>query len=76
MEETVDQIKEQAAQARTAYEQGRRAVGDFTRTAAEKSKQAFSLTDDWVHDNTWIALGVVAGVGLLLGVLIAQSLQD
>ena len=76
MEDTVDQIKEQAAQARTAYEQGRRAFGDLSRTAAEKSKQALSFTDDWVHDHTWVALGVVAGVGLLLGVLIAQSIRD
>src|SRR5690349_19664557 len=58
MEGTVDQIQEKVTQAKSAYDQGRRALNDLTRTATEKSKQALTLTDGWVHDNPWLALGL------------------
>jgi ElaB/YqjD/DUF883 family membrane-anchored ribosome-binding protein len=75
MEETVDQVQEQVSQAKAAYDRGRRAINDLSKTATEKSKQALTYTDDWVHENTWLALGLVAGAGLVLGVFVAWSLQ-
>ena len=36
------------------------------------SKAAARATDDWVHENPWAAVGVAAGVGLVLGVLISR----
>ena len=76
MDETVNRIKEQAGQVQDVYENGRRVVGDMAKTASEKSKQALNATDQWVHGNPWVALGIVAGVGIILGVLVAQSLSD
>lgn len=40
--------------------------------ALEKSKAAASATDDYVHDNPWRAIVAAAGVGVLLGLLIAR----
>jgi len=76
MDETAKRIREQVGQVQEVYEDGRRAVGDLAKTASEKSRQAWSVTDQWVHGNPWMALGIVAGVGVLLGVLIAQSCGD
>ena len=76
MEQTAERLEEQVAQAKSAYEQARQALSDFSRTASEKSKQAMTFTDDWVHENTWLALGLVAGAGLVLGVLMAQCLKE
>ncbi len=39
----------------------------------EKTKQAARATDDYVHDNPWQAVGIAAGVGLLVGMLIARD---
>lgn len=38
----------------------------------EKSKAAARATDDYVHDNPWKAVGVAAGVGLVIGLLIGR----
>jgi ElaB/YqjD/DUF883 family membrane-anchored ribosome-binding protein len=38
----------------------------------ERAKQAARYTDDYVHDNPWRAIGVAAGIGLLLGLLMAR----
>ncbi len=38
----------------------------------DKTKQAARATDDYVHDNPWRAVGIAAGVGLLIGLLIGR----
>lgn len=39
-------------------------------TAVAKTKAAAHETDLWVHENPWKSVGVAAGVGLLVGLLI------
>ena len=38
----------------------------------EKAKVAADGTDDFVHRNPWEAVGVAAGLGLLIGLLIGR----
>jgi ElaB/YqjD/DUF883 family membrane-anchored ribosome-binding protein len=38
----------------------------------QKSRQAARVTDDYVHENPWQAVGVAAGVGLVIGLLIGR----
>jgi ElaB/YqjD/DUF883 family membrane-anchored ribosome-binding protein len=38
----------------------------------DRTRQAARLTDDYVHDNPWQAVGIAAGVGLLVGMLIGR----
>lgn len=38
----------------------------------EKTKEAAKATDEYVHENPWKAVGIGAGVGLLVGLLIAR----
>ena len=38
----------------------------------EKTKRAARATDDYVHENPWKAVGIAAGVGLLVGMLIGR----
>lgn len=71
-----ERIKEQAARAQDVYSQGVEHAREFAEEASQKSKQAVTYTDEWVHANPWLALGVVAGVGLLLGILMAESLRE
>ena len=39
---------------------------------AERAKQAARYTDEYVHENPWRAIGLAAGSGLLLGLLISR----
>ena len=39
---------------------------------SERARQAARYTDDYVHENPWRAIGVAAGIGLLLGLILAR----
>jgi ElaB/YqjD/DUF883 family membrane-anchored ribosome-binding protein len=73
MNETGKQLQEAAGQMQDVYDNGKRKLNDLAKTASDRSRQAMSVTDEWVHDNPWLALGIVAGVGLLIGLLVSQS---
>ena len=45
---------------------------DAERALLERTKEAARATDEYVHDHPWQAVGVAAGVGFLLGMLIAR----
>lgn len=52
-----------------------RAKGDLARlqsAAVDQARQAARVTDDFVHDRPWTAVGVAAGIGVLVGMLIAR----
>ena len=38
----------------------------------DKAKAAGRAADDYVHDNPWRAVGIAAGVGLVIGLLIGR----
>ena len=41
--------------------------------AVKKTKEAAHATDAYVHENPWKTAGIAAGVGLLIGMLIAKN---
>src|SRR5574340_116233 len=38
-----------------------------------RTKQAAKATDEYVHENPWKAVGIAAGVGLVIGMLISRG---
>ncbi|MGH6629520.1 MAG: DUF883 family protein [Burkholderiales bacterium] len=38
----------------------------------DKGKQAARVTDEYVHDNPWKAVGIAAGIGFVIGLLISR----
>jgi ElaB/YqjD/DUF883 family membrane-anchored ribosome-binding protein len=38
----------------------------------DRTKQAARVTDEYVHENPWKAVGIAAGVGLIVGLLIGR----
>lgn len=38
-----------------------------------KTKEAAKATDEYVHENPWKAVGIGAGVGLIVGMLISRG---
>lgn len=45
-------------------------MGDVQEAMADKAKAAARATDDFVHDNPWKAVGIAAGAGFLIGLLV------
>ncbi len=41
--------------------------------AMERARQAAKVTDEYVHDNPWTAIGVAASVGIIIGMLIGRG---
>jgi ElaB/YqjD/DUF883 family membrane-anchored ribosome-binding protein len=76
MNQTVERFKEQAAQMQAAYEGGRKSISDLTHAASGRSKEMLHHTDAWVHENPWAMLGMVAGAGIVLGLIMAQIFRD
>ena len=40
-------------------------------TAIARTKETAKATDEYVHENPWKSVGIAAGVGLVLGVLMS-----
>lgn len=38
----------------------------------ERTKKAARATDEYVHENPWRAVGIAAGVGVIIGMLIGR----
>jgi len=45
---------------------------DAEHAMLERGRQLARTTDDYVHQHPWSSIGVAAGIGLLLGVVIAR----
>lgn len=74
---TTNQAGEKVAVARQRIEQslieGKKALADAEKVVIEKSKQYVDITDDYIRKNPWNAVGIAAGVGFVLGLLIRRS---
>ena len=53
--------------------QAKEKAQDLQDAVVTKSKAAARATDDYVHDHPWQAVGVAAGVGLLIGLLLNRK---
>lgn len=47
-------------------------LSDLQATVMEKGRDAAILTDDYVHENPWQAIGIGAAIGFLIGVVVAR----
>ncbi len=73
---TADQTGEKIVNLRVRIEtrlrDARRRLSEAEELLVEKTKAAAHATDDYVHDSPWIAVGVAAGVGVLVGLMIGR----
>lgn len=67
---------EALAAVRSRVEQSLKVAKDKMLDAEEelllKTKAAARVTDEYVHDHPWHAVGIAAGVGLVIGLLIGR----
>ena len=73
---TADQTGEGASELRArvqaTLDRAKHSLGESQDAAVEKGKAAGRATDAYVHENPWQSIGLAAGVGLLLGMLISR----
>ncbi|MGZ8434021.1 MAG: DUF883 family protein [Candidatus Binatia bacterium] len=71
---TASQAGDKIGVARQKIEQslieGKKALADAEKVIVEKSNEAAEIADDYVRENPWSAIGIAAGIGLVLGLLI------
>lgn len=71
---TASQSGERVSAARTrvqeTIENTRERLAELQDSAIDKARAAARTTDQMLHDNPWKAVGIAAGVGFLLGLLV------
>jgi ElaB/YqjD/DUF883 family membrane-anchored ribosome-binding protein len=53
--------------------QARRELESVEQAVIERTKRVAKATDHYVHDHPWQSIGVGAGIGLLIGMLIGRK---
>lgn len=48
-------------------------IGDKATATGKQMKHGVELTEEQIKDNPWAAVGIAAGVGLVLGLLINRN---
>ena len=73
---TAGQAGEGAAELRAKVQaslaRAREGLAEAHGAALEKAKAAGRAADDYVHDNPWRSIGIAAGFGLVVGLLIGR----
>lgn len=73
---TADQVGDKVAGLRARIQERLKAtrvrLGEAEAQLIEKTRAAARATDTYVHESPWQAIGIAAGVGFLLGLVLAR----
>lgn len=67
--EKVDQLR---SQAEASLASAKDKLEDLHEDLIEKGREAVKATDDYVQENPWKAVGIAAGIGLVVGLLVSR----
>lgn len=73
---TAHQTGEKIAELRSRMQDNLRSarlkLADAEAAVREKTRQVAKATDNYVHENPWRSIGIAAGVGVIVGLLIGR----
>ncbi|MEO7399786.1 MAG: DUF883 family protein [Polaromonas sp.] len=73
---TADQVGEKIARLRERIQsrlrEARLRLADAEAAVVANAKAAARATDDYVHESPWTAIGIAAGVGVLVGLALGR----
>lgn len=69
---TGEHATELRARANDALRRAKSHLADAQYAVSSNAKAAARVTDDWVHDHPWGAIGIAAGASFLLGLLVSR----
>jgi ElaB/YqjD/DUF883 family membrane-anchored ribosome-binding protein len=55
-----------------SLERAKLKLGEAESAVFDKTRQMANVTDEYVHEHPWKAVGVAAGIGLIIGLLISR----
>ena len=67
-----EKIGEMRAKVQTQIDAARQSLAELQQSVQDGAKVAMSTTDEYVRANPWRAVGISAGIGALIGFLIAR----
>jgi ElaB/YqjD/DUF883 family membrane-anchored ribosome-binding protein len=70
--ETGSSVSKARARAETSLHAAKEKLEGLQGDLLEKGKLATKAADEYVHENPWKAVGVAAGIGLIIGLLISR----
>lgn len=71
-EQSGEQIALVRARAESSLRMARRRMVEMQSAMLESTREAVRLTDSYVHENPWNAIGAAAGIGVLVGFLLGR----
>ncbi len=70
--QTGERIQEVRARAEQSLQQARTRLNELEEEARRRAQEMANATEAYVRDNPWQSVGIAAGVGLLLGLLLSR----
>lgn len=67
--ETGDKARDLRSQAEARLLSAKLKLQELQGQAVDRAKDAAKVTDDYVHDNPWQAIGIAAAVGFVAGLM-------
>jgi ElaB/YqjD/DUF883 family membrane-anchored ribosome-binding protein len=67
-----DKIADVRAKVQDHLTTAKASLADAQAAVVERAKAVGHATDDYVHDNPWRSVGVAAGIGFIVGLLIGR----
>jgi ElaB/YqjD/DUF883 family membrane-anchored ribosome-binding protein len=70
--QTGEKVQEVRAKAEESLRQARERLAVIEKEALQHAREVADATEEFVRENPWQSLGIAAGIGLVLGVLISR----
>lgn len=70
--QTGEKIQEVRARAEQSLQQAKVRLGELEQDARRRAQEMTDATEGYMRDNPWQSVGIAAGVGLLLGLLMSR----
>lgn len=69
---TGEKIQEVRARAEESLRQAQTRLTEVEEEAMRRAREIAEAADEYVHENPWQSVGIAAGIGLVLGLLLAR----
>lgn len=69
---TGEKIQEVRARAEESLRQAKVRLAEVEEEAMRRAREIAAAADDYVRENPWQSVGIAAGIGLVLGVLLSR----
>lgn len=70
--QTGEKIQEVRARAEESLRQARERLSSIEDEALKRAREVAEATDEYVRENPWQSVGIAAGIGLLVGLLLRR----